>query len=142
MSSRRPEDPRAPRRESIEIDGLAHANPIPVASRIGPFLATGALTGRDPRTRAMPADVETQCANVFAHVRAVLTAAGGTTDDVLRMTFRLADTSDRAALNREWLTMFPDAGSRPARQVVAARLDGGALVHGDLLAVLGGWTQR
>jgi enamine deaminase RidA (YjgF/YER057c/UK114 family) len=125
-----------PQRLSISIQGFAHANPIPVGSRIGPFLASGALTGRDPVTRQMPADLGRQCANVFTHVRALLAAAGGTTDDILKMTFHLADPRDRDALNREWLAMFPDPASRPARQVMAAQLDGSALVHCDLLAVL------
>lgn len=123
-------------RVSIELPGFAHANPIPVASRIGPFLASGALTGRDPETREMPPDLDRQCANVFAHVRALMAAAGGSTGDILKMTFRLADRRDREALNREWLAMFPDPARRPARQTLDARLEGGALVHCDLLAVL------
>lgn len=122
--------------ESIHIPGFAHANPIPAASRIGPFLATGALTGRDPETGEMAEGLDQQLAHVFAHVRAVLAATGGTTDDVLKMTFHLADPNDREALNREWLAMFPDPARRPARQAVAAHLDRGALVHCDLLAVL------
>jgi hypothetical protein len=32
--------------------------------------------------------------------------------------------------------MFPDPGHRPARQAIAAQLDGAALVHCDLLAVI------
>lgn len=124
------------KRLSINIPGFRHANPIPVASRIGPFLASGALTGRDPVTRQMPADLDRQCANVFTHVRALLAAAGGTTDDILKMTFHLADPRDRDALNTEWLAMFPNPASRPARHVMAAQLDGSALVHCDLLAIL------
>jgi enamine deaminase RidA (YjgF/YER057c/UK114 family) len=123
-------------RESIELPGFAHANPVPVASRIGPFLASGVLTGRDPATRTMPDGLDEQCANVFTHVRALLTAVGGSTDDILKMTFSLADPQDRAALNRHWTDMFPDRAHRPARQVVAAQLGGGALIHCDLLAVL------
>jgi enamine deaminase RidA (YjgF/YER057c/UK114 family) len=123
-------------RRSIELPGFQHANPIPAGRRIGPFLASGALTGRDPQTRELPAGLDQQCANVFAHVRALLAAAGGTPDDILKLTFHLADPADRTALNREWLTMFPDPAHRPARQVLAARLAGGALVHADLLAVL------
>ncbi|MEG3615224.1 RidA family protein [Isoptericola haloaureus] len=127
-----------PRRTSIELDAFGHENPVPVGSRIGPFLASGVLTGRDPRTREMPADLSTQCANMFGHVRALLAAAGGSTDDVLTLTVRLADFRDREALNREWLAMFPDPTSRPARRVVAADLDRGALVQCDLWAVLDG----
>ena len=123
-------------RQSIDLPGFTHANPIPVASRIGPFLASGALTGRDPGTGGMPAGLDQQCANVFTHVRALLAAAGGSGDDVLKLTFHLADPGDREALNREWVAMFPYPAHRPARQALAARLPGGALVHCDLLAVL------
>ncbi|RMB85970.1 RidA family protein [Streptomyces shenzhenensis] len=123
-------------RVSIELPGFGHTNPIPVASRIGPFLASGAITGRDPVTCDIPRGLDQQCANVFRHVRALMQAVGGSTDDILKMTFHLADPHDRAALNREWLAMFPDPAHRPARQAVAARLDGGARVHCDLLAVL------
>ncbi|MFF7331772.1 RidA family protein [Streptomyces sp. NPDC090306] len=126
-----------PRRVGVQLPGFGHDNPVPVASRIGPFLASGALTGRDPATGEMPEDLGTQCAHVFEHVRALMAAVGGSTDDILKMTFRLVRYRDRDALNREWTKMFPDAGHRPARQVVAARLDGAALVHCDLLAVLG-----
>ncbi|MFG1928780.1 RidA family protein [Cryptosporangium sp. NPDC048952] len=125
-----------PERVSIEMPGFKHNNPIPVASRIGPFLASGALTGRDPRTRQMPPGLDQQCANVFGHVRTLLEVAGGTPDDILKMTFYLADPRDRAALNREWLAMFPDPACRPARQALAAQLDGDALMHCELLAVL------
>ncbi|WP_067680818.1 RidA family protein [Nocardia miyunensis] len=124
------------RRVSIDVPGFGHANPIPVGSRIGPFLASGVLTGRDPVTHELPDSLDAQCANVFDHVRALLTAAGGTTDDILKMTFWLADYRNREALNREWLAMFPDPATRPARQAVAAHLDGGSLVQCDLLAVL------
>ncbi len=123
-------------RVSIEIAGFAHANPVPAACRIGPFLFTGVLTGRDPVTTQMPASLEAQCANVFAHMREVVAAVGGSTDDIAKITFWVADYRDRDALNREWLRMFPDAASRPARQVMAATLDGGALIHADLIAVL------
>lgn len=124
------------KRISVELPGFSHANPIPAASRIGPFLASGAITGRDPVTREMPPSLDQQCANVFSHVRALLAAAGGTPADILKMTVHLADYRNRDALNRQWLAMFPDPASRPARQVVAAELDSGALIHCDLLAVL------
>ena len=125
-----------PRRTAIYLPGFGHVNPIPVASRIGPHLASGAVSGRDPSTREMPESLDEQCANVFTHVRALMEAAGGTPDDIIKMTFWLVDYRDREALNREWTAMFPDAESRPARHVLAAQLDGGALVQCELAAVL------
>ncbi|QAY59830.1 RidA family protein [Microbacterium protaetiae] len=125
-----------PRRQSIHIGGFSHENPIPAGSRIGPFLFSGALTGRDPQTREMPTSLAEQCANAFHHVRALLRAAGGSVDDIVKMTFWLVDYRDREALNAQWLAMFPDAASRPARHTMAAQLDRGALIQCDLVAVL------
>lgn len=124
------------RRVSIYLEGFAHANPVPVACRIGQHLHSGVLTGRDPLSGEMPEALEAQCANVFAHVRELMAAAGGSLDDIVKMTFHLARYRDREALNREWEAAFPDPADRPARQVMAAALDGGALVHCDVVAVL------
>lgn len=122
-------------RVSVEIPGFSHANPVPAASRIGPFLFTGVLTGRDPETKEMPTSLDAQCANVFGHIRAVVEAAGASIDDIAKITFWVVDYRDREAINREWVAMFPDSASRPARQVIAATLDGGAMVQCDLVAV-------
>ena len=103
---------------------------------------SGVLTGRDPATGEMPPALDAQCANVFAHVRALMHAAGGTPDDIIKMTFWLSEYRDRDALNREWTAMFPDAATRPARQVMAAQLDGGSLVQCDLSAILEGELAR
>lgn len=124
-------------REALRLPTFAHANPIPVASRVGPLLASGALTGRDPATGDMPADLDAQIANVFAHIAALMDAAGSSTDTIVKVAFHLVDYRDRAALNRAWTAMFPDPQEMPARQVHAATLDGGALVHADLVAWLG-----
>lgn len=128
-------------RVSITLPGFSHANPIPTASRIGPFLFSGVLTGRDSQTRELPPTLGEQCANVFAHVRALMDAAGGSSDDIVKMTFWLADYRDRDALNHQWLALFPDASSRPARQAMAATLDGGCLIQCDLVAILGPATD-
>lgn len=127
-------------RVSVYLDGFAHENPVPVASRIGPYVHSGVLTGRDPDTGEMPEGLDEQCANVFTHVRELMVAVGGSVDDIAKLTCHLARYRDREALNREWEEMFPDLENRPARQVMAATLDGGALIHCDVIAILEGGT--
>lgn len=124
-------------RESIDLPGFGHANPIPAASRKGPFVFSGAFTGRDPQTGELPPTLDEQVAHIFGHVRALMAAVGGSIDDVMKMTVWLVNFRDRDALNREWLAMFPDAASRPARHVQQADLDRGLLVQADVVAVLG-----
>ena len=124
------------RRKSIYIKGFKHANPIPNACRIGNQLISGVILGRNPETGAMPATIEEQCAFMFAHMKAIIEAGGGTTDDIIRMTVWLKDRSQRAPVNAEWTKMFPDETSRPARHSVQMDMEGGALVQCDFTAII------
>ena len=124
------------RRRSIHIDGFSHKNPIPNASVIGNLLATGVIMGRDTRSETIPDTIEAQCANMFDHVREIVKAAGGTTDDIIKMSVWLKDPSDRAALNAEWTAMFPDPENRPARHVFTLEGDSPVMIQCDFMAVL------
>lgn len=85
----------------------------------------------------MPEDLDAQCVNLFRHVREITAAAGASTDDIIRMTVYLRDFRDRAALNREWESMFPDRDDRPARQALPAAFDGDMRIQCDFVAVVG-----
>ena len=126
-----------PKRQSIEIEGFAHKNPIPAACRIGNMLMTGIITGTDPATGKLAATLEAQCSFMFQHVRAIMAAAGGSTDDIIKMNVWMADSSRRDVLNGEWVKMFPDARARPARHTSQAALEGGQLIVCDITAVFG-----
>ncbi len=108
-------------RRSIEIEGFHHANPIPAASRVGPLLASSVVAARDTGSERVPDDAESQIANVFDHVDAILRAAGAEWRHVVRMNFYVPDLSIRALINTPWLEHFPDPDARPARhtQLVA-----------------------
>jgi 2-iminobutanoate/2-iminopropanoate deaminase len=123
------------KRKSIKIEGFKHKNPIPAACRLGNMLMTGIITGTDPGTGKLAATLEEQCANVFHHVRAIMTAAGGSTDDIIKMNVWMVDRSRRDVLNAEWVKMFPDADARPARHTSQTALEGGQLIVCDITAV-------
>jgi enamine deaminase RidA (YjgF/YER057c/UK114 family) len=123
------------KRKSIEIAGFAHKNPIPAACRVGNMLMTGIITGTDPATGKLADTLEAQCANIFHHVRSIMAAAGGSTDDIVKMNVWMADRSNRDVLNAEWVKMFPDADSRPARHTSQTVLEGGQLIVCDITAV-------
>ena len=126
------------KRTSIEITGFAHKNPIPAASRAGNMLMTGIITGTDPATGKLADTLEAQCANVFHHVRAIMAAAGGSTDDIIKMNVWMADRGRRDVLDAEWVKMFPDPQSRPARHTSQTALEGGQLIVCDITAVFAG----
>ena len=106
------------KRKSFDVEGLGHANPIPAVSRIGNLVATGGVSGTDTRTGKMPEDVSAQCANMFANLRKILAAAGATPEDVIRVTVWIARPEIRTEVNKEWVVMFPDPHSRPARHTM------------------------
>ena len=69
---------------------------------------------------------------------ALYAAAGGSPEDVIKVTVWMKDRSQRRAINPAWLAMFPDEHSRPARQTMTAELDGGKLIQCDFVAVIEG----
>ncbi|HSZ92246.1 MAG TPA: RidA family protein, partial [Acetobacteraceae bacterium] len=88
--------------------------------------------------RDIPPTLEAQVANLFIHLRAAITAAGGTPDDFLKIDFWAKDqNAGRAALNGEWEKMFPDPDARPARHTQALPADSRAMIQCAFTAVLG-----
>ena len=124
------------RRQSIYIEGFGHANPIPAACRIGNTVMSGVIIGYDPQT-GKPADtLEAQCQYMFANLRLIVEAAGGSLEDILKMTVWMTDRTQRQALNGLWVDFFPDAQSRPARHTLQAELGQGILVQCDFTAIV------
>ena len=123
-------------RKSIHVESFSHVNPIPAGCRIGDLFMSGGLHGMDPVTKAIPPTLEEQCANMFVQVRNVVEAAGGSIDDIIKMTVWLTDPSKREALNAEWLKMFPDEQRRPARHTMKNTLDA-FLIQCDVTALIG-----
>jgi 2-iminobutanoate/2-iminopropanoate deaminase len=88
----------------------------------------------DPATgRLVEGDVEAQTRRVFANLESVLTAAGRTFDDVVKVNVYLVDMADLAAMNAVYATVF--RAPFPARTTVAvAGLPLGASVEIELVA--------
>jgi 2-iminobutanoate/2-iminopropanoate deaminase len=67
----------------------------------------------------------------------VLASAGGTVDDIVKITVFVKDLAYRELVNRPWLEIFPDENDRPARHTIKADLPGTMLVQIEVFAVLG-----
>ncbi|MDB6103205.1 MAG: RidA family protein [Gammaproteobacteria bacterium] len=123
-------------RRSIHVEGLGHGDlPIPAAARVGSLVATGGVRGVDRMTGKMPTDLSEQVRLMFENLLVILQAAGATRDGILKLTIWIRNNDARAAINREWLAMFPDEHSRPARHIMLYELGGGMLVQCEALAV-------
>jgi enamine deaminase RidA (YjgF/YER057c/UK114 family) len=116
------------KRVSIECDTFKHQNPIPCASRKGP-LVESSIIGPTNTDRSVPDSLAEQIDNLFMHMEGMLSSAGGTWDDVVKITFFVADAAaSRPALNGPWEARFPDPSSRPARHNLEIPMTGAAQI--------------
>ncbi len=127
-------------RKSIEVEGFNHgAQPIPAASRKGGLIMTGGVYGLDSATGKLPDDVAEQVRLMFHQLERVMAAAGSSLDDIVRMTFYVKTPDARPLINQEWLRLFPDPASRPARHTLNYDgLPANMLVQCDAMAMANG----
>jgi 2-iminobutanoate/2-iminopropanoate deaminase len=113
-----------------------HRNPIPTAVKIGQMVFSSAIGGHDPETNKSPKEPERQVELAFENIRRVMKAAGGSTDDIAKVTVFLKDMKYRELVNQEWLKMFPDEENRPVRHAIKVDLPGELVVQLEIVAVL------
>lgn len=88
----------------------------------------------DPATGLIPEGITAQARQAMANVKAILSAAGLTTANVVKTTVFLADMDDFAAMNEVYAEAFE--APYPARSAVAVRtLPKGVLVEVEVIAV-------
>jgi 2-aminomuconate deaminase len=100
----------------------------PHARRVGQLLFLSGVGPRMPGTNEIPGnvydganalvgyDIEAQCRQVFANVRAVLEASGARWEDLVDVTVFLTDmTHDFAAYNKIYAEYFRDPATAPCR---------------------------
>ena len=91
----------------------------------------------NPQTGEMPAGVEAQTKQSLANVKAIVEAAGGTMDHVIKTTVFLNDMNDFGTMNGVYASYFTE-GLYPSRSAVeVARLPKDALVEVEAIVYLG-----
>jgi len=100
----------------------------PHARRVGNLLFLSGVGPRTPGSNAIPGnvhnadgaliayDIDAQCRQVFANVRAVLEASGARWEDLVDVTVFLTDMArDFATYNRVYAEYFADPATAPCR---------------------------
>ena len=122
---------------SIHVDGVQHGAPIPMGARVGNMIFSSGIIGADPSTGQVPADLESQCEFAFANMKTLVENAGGTVQNIGSIKVYMKDRSQREAVNRPWLEMFPDEDDRPARHAIEyGAFPPGVLVQLEVVAVV------
>ena len=115
-------------------DAPAAIGPYSQAIRGQSLVFVSGQLGVDPKTRALvPGDARQQARQVLANLRAVLSAADCSLDNVVKTTVYLTNLADFAAVNEGYAEAF--GAARPARATVqVAALPLGAKVEIDAIA--------
>ena len=115
--------------EPVRTTGApAPVGAYPHARRVGNLLFLSGVGPRTPGTNAIPGnihdadgaliayDIEAQCRQVFANVRAVLEASGARWEDLVDVTVFLTDMArDFGTYNRVYAEYFRDPATAPCR---------------------------
>ena len=122
---------------SIHVEGVRHGAPIPMGARVGNMIFSSGIIGADPSTGDVPADLESQCVFAFANMKTLVENAGGKVQNIGSIKVYMKDRSQREAVNRPWLEMFPDEDDRPARHAIQYdAFPAGVLVQLEVIAVV------
>ena len=98
----------------------AAIGPYSQAIRAGHTVYLSGQIGLDPATGNLRDGLEAQTRQVIANLKAVAEAAGGSLDDIVKLTLLLADMADFAAVNEILAKSFaPPYPARATYQVAA-----------------------
>src|SRR5579871_6470245 len=125
-------------RRSIDLGYMRHGNPFPMGSRIGNVVMSGAIHCNDEQTGQVPEEPTAQVAAMFNNIRNFMAAAGGTTDDIIKIDLLIKAPQYAAYINDEWVKMFPDPERRPTRKIDVPNQLHGGFFAAELFAVLAG----
>ena len=108
--------------------------PYSQAIDTGTFVYASGQIPINPADGTIPAGITAQTAQSLSNVKAILTEAGLTMDNVVKTTVFLADMADFAAMNEVYAQAF--SAPSPARSAVAVRdLPKGVLVEIEVIAL-------
>jgi 2-iminobutanoate/2-iminopropanoate deaminase len=103
---------------------------------VGNVLFSSGLEGVDQETGKMGKDVNEQAELAFKNVKTLLEMAGGSTADIVHIHVLMGNPSDREAVNKPWVAMFPEEDTRPARRVVKYDPPPGLFLQLEIIAFI------
>ena len=113
-----------------------HKNPIPAAAIHGGVLISSVISGKSLVTDVYSKDKKEQISLAFEYIEKIISEAGGTVQDIIKMDLYFRDKNDRSLVNPEWERMFPDPKKRPARHAQIGDLPENCCLQVTITAVI------
>lgn len=123
-------------KKAVHTDQAPKAiGPYSQAVQVGQLLFTSGQLGLDPVTNEFPATAAEQAKQSLLNVKAIVEAAGGSMNQIVKSTVFLKDMNDFASVNEVYASFFEQP--YPARSAVeVARLPKDALVEIEVIVNL------
>jgi 2-iminobutanoate/2-iminopropanoate deaminase len=103
-------------RQVIQVPGRSRLHsPVPEGMRIGDWLFSSLL---GPTNGHSGENAQDDAVLLFRRIQNLLDAAGASPDNLVSLAVYVLDDKDRAAINGEWVKMFPNPDDRPARHIL------------------------
>ena len=122
------------KRKAISASGIASVGPYSQAIEVDGFVYLSGQTPLDPKTgKIVDGDIQVQTKQAFKNLLAVLTAAGLTSDNVIKVNVFLTDMKLFPGMNEIYKNEFNEPF--PARSTIGVKeLPLGALVEIEMIA--------
>ena len=115
-------------RQTIQTDKApAAVGTYSQAVKVGNTVYISGQLGFDPETMELKEGFEAQAKQVFANIKAICEAAGGSLNDVVKFNVSLTDLNDFAALNEVFVDNLSEPYPARAAVQVAALPKGGVV---------------
>ncbi|WP_148281146.1 RidA family protein [Gordonia sp. KTR9] len=97
-------------------------------------MATSNVFGRRIGDGERPIAAADEFQLAFAHLGTILTTAGASLSDLVKVDVRISGAEYRELLNEQWKLIFPDPDDRPARHVTTGDVPAGFRLQISALA--------
>ncbi|HEY3118898.1 MAG TPA: heme-binding protein [Chloroflexota bacterium] len=112
------------RRDIIQVEGLAHRDPLPNGVRIGDYVFSSVLVPQDLRTAKTVEGPEAQTDQCFDNMRVFMEKAGGGIQDVVLQWVYLNDFNYQKYMVDVYLKAWPIGGYQAARKTFRYPMNG------------------
>jgi len=112
------------KRQIIQVEGLAHRDPLPNGARIGDYVFSSVIVPQDLATGKTVEGPERQTDQCFDNMRAFMEQAGGGVNDVVLQWVYLSDFNYQAYMVDVYLKASPVGGYQAARKTFRYPMNG------------------